>query len=668
MDYVLLFFYPAVSMRPAKSSHRSTEIGMDPLVRFRPFLQLFALLAAACLAGATPALAGSTEGSAPRLGLPLVSFADTPLEVALKVPAQDSTGAAGWIVELKDGQTILASASTDSSGKATLNAPGSGRFSVSASRGEERLEGRLRVLPGYLTLLPPLVAILFALLFRQVLPALFLGIWVGTSLLAGLNPWTGLVRLIDTYFVQAMTDRDHVRIIIFSMTLGGMVGLIARSGGATGLVERFSRLAVSRRMGQVSTWLLGLLIFFDDYSNTLMVGNTMRPFTDKLRISREKLSYIVDSTSAPVACVALISTWIGFELGLLGTSISELGLDVNAYWLFLRAVPFNFYSIVTLVFVLLVALTGRDFGPMRQAETRAFRTGEVLGPRAQPLVDDEMTRLQDSSDAPPRWYNAIVPIGVMSAVLLAGLYVSGLDLATDAGKELTLYNIIGAADPFQVLLWAAFAGTFTAMGMSMAQRIMTLRECVDSFIIGFKSLTIAMIILTLARVIQIICTDLNTAHYLLNISRGFLKPGFLPALTFVLGAAISFSTGTSWGTMAILMPLVVPLAHYLPLDAGLSPEVVDLTMVGTLGAVLSGAVFGDHCSPISDTTIMSSMASGADHVDHVRTQLPYALLVAGVTTVLGYLPAAMGFIHPFISILLSVAALWALLRYFGRPA
>ncbi|MCE5272483.1 Na+/H+ antiporter NhaC family protein [bacterium] len=640
---------------------------MHQFVRFRPLLRLSALLAAAFLAWAAPARAGSPEGSAQRLELPVVSFADTPIAFSLDGSAGDSAGAAGWTVELKDGQSVLASAVTDSSGKATLTAPGSGRFTVSASRAGVHLESGLRVLPGFLTLLPPLVAIIFALMFRQVLPALFLGIWVGTSLLAGINPWTGLVRLIDTYFVQAMTDRDHVRIIVFSMTLGGMVGLIARSGGATGLVERFSRLAVSRRMGQVSTWLLGLLIFFDDYSNTLMVGNTMRPFTDKLRISREKLSYIVDSTSAPVACVALISTWIGFELGLLGTSISELGLDINAYWLFLRAVPFNFYSIVTIIFVLLVALTGRDFGPMRQAESRAFSTGEVLGPRAQPLVDDEMTRLQDSSDAPPRWYNAIVPIGVMSAVLLAGLYASGLHNAAAGGKAPTLYNVIGAADPFQVLLWAAFAGTFTAMAMSMAQRIMNLRECVDSFIIGFKSLTIAMIILTLARVIQIICTDLNTANYLLNISRGFLKPGFLPALTFVLGAAISFSTGTSWGTMAILMPLVVPLAHYLPLDAGLSPEVVDLTMVATVGAVLSGAVFGDHCSPISDTTIMSSMASGADHVDHVRTQLPYALVVGGVTTVIGYLPAAMGFIHPFVSILLSVAVLWALLRYVGRP-
>ncbi len=635
--------------------------------RFRAALLFFALIATGLF---SPNLiqAGNGYIQPYRIETPAVAFAGVPITVTLHYPPTVPASLEDWSLELQNGESVLARALPDSSGKAVFTVSESGRHRIIALRGDLRIESSLRVYPGFLTLLPPLVAILFALIFRQVLPALFIGIWVGTSLMSGLNPWTGLIRLIDTYFVQAMTDKDHVRIIIFSMTLGGMVGLIARSGGATGLVEKFSRLAVSRRMGQFSTWLLGLLIFFDDYSNTLMVGNTMRPFTDKLRISREKLSYIVDSTSAPVACIALISTWIGFELGLLGTSIADLGLNENAYWLFLQAVPFNFYSIMTLIFVLMIAISGRDFGPMWRAENRSFRTGEVLGPRAQPLVDDEMTKLQDSSDAPPRWYNAIVPIGVMSAVLLAGLYFSGVEQLEASGGEKTLYNIIGAADPFQVLLWAAFAGTFVAIIMSIAQRIMTLRECVDSFIVGFKSLTIAMIILTLARVIQIICTDLDTASYLLGITRGFISPGLLPSLTFIIGAAISFSTGTSWGTMAILMPLVIPLAHHLPIEAGLPPETVDLTMVATVGAVLSGAVFGDHCSPISDTTIMSSMASGADHVDHVRTQLPYALLVGVVTTLLGYLPAAMGFIHPFVSILVCTVVLWGILRIFGRTA
>ena len=450
------------------------------------------------------------------------------------------------------------------------------------------------------------------------------------------------------------------------MTLGGMVGLITRCGGAKGLVEILTRLAVSRRMSQVSTWLIGLLIFFDDYSNTLMVGNTMRPFTDKMRVSREKLSFIVDSTAAPIASVALISTWIGFELALLSSSISQLGLQENAYWLFLKALPYNFYSWACLIFVLMIVLSRRDFGPMYKAEMRTISTGEVLDSKAQPLIDEEMNRLHISSDAPARWYNAIIPIVVMSVVLIYGLYKSGLAELQSSGEEITLYNIIGAADPFQVLLWAAFAGVMASMGLILIQRILTLRQAVDAFLVGFKSLILAMVILTLARVIQIVCTELQTANYLLTVTRGLLTPGLLPTITFLIAAFTSFSTGTSWGTMAILMPLIIPLSYHLPIDAGLSAGSVELTMVGTVGAILSGAVFGDHCSPISDTPIMSSMSSGADHVDHVRTQLPYAALVALVSIFFGYLPAGMGLIHPILANLIMIFILWVILLAIGK--
>ncbi|RLF61936.1 MAG: hypothetical protein DRN33_06185, partial [Thermoplasmata archaeon] len=429
----------------------------------------------------------------------------------------------------------------DNQGELSLSFPSAGHYLVCLKAGDRTRVKLVRVYPGLLTILPPLTAILLALIFRQVLPALFLGIWIGTSLLSGMDPWAGLVRLIDTYLVKAMTNQDHVRVIIFSMTLGGMVGLITRSGGAAGLVERFSRMAVSRRMGQLSTWIIGLLIFFDDYSNTLMVGNTMRPFTDKLRISREKLSFIVDSTAAPVASVALISTWIGFELGLLNSSISTLGLEENAYWMFLKALPYNFYSWACVLFVLMVILSKRDFGPMWRAEMRTIRSGQVLSPKAQPLIDKEMNSLQAVSDAPARWYNAVVPIAGMSAVLVCGLYKSGLDKLEATGKQVTLYNIIGAADPFQVLLWAALAGVFVSLGLIFLQRILTLRQSVEAFLVGFKSLTLAMVILTLARVIQLVCTELQTADYLLSVSRGLLSPGLLPAFTFVLAAFTSFS-------------------------------------------------------------------------------------------------------------------------------
>ncbi len=315
-------------------------------------LLLLPCLLLAALPSTLPA-AGAPEG--PKPVLPRAIFSGTTIEV--KLPPFDHplpAAPAPMLVVDRPGEPSrpIRSFAFDSTGTARveITAAGSHRFTVRL--GSEEYSRQVRALPGFITILPPLVAILFALLFRQVLPALFIGIWFGTSLLAGLNPWTGLLRLIDTYFVQAMTDRDHVRIIIFSMTLGGMVGLIAarrshRTGGG------LSRLAVSRRMGQFSTWLLGLLIFFDDYSNTLMVGNTMRPFSDRLRISREKLSYIVDTPAPRYQCRADLHL-DRVRAGIARTSIATWGSRVNAYWLFLR-LCLQFLFLGRVMFALMVS-------------------------------------------------------------------------------------------------------------------------------------------------------------------------------------------------------------------------------------------------------------------------------------------------------------------------
>ncbi len=610
-------------------------------------------------------LAYSAEESA--LELPKVFFAASPIEIGLNDTAPKDTVTATLSVYQHDSQSpFIVDVPFDSTGIASIVIPSSGHYRLAVTVGKRVIHRTIRVLPGFLTTLPPIIAIILALVFRQVLVALFVGIWFGTSLLTGLNPLTGMLRLVDTYLVEAVTNVDQVRIIIFCMTLGGMVGMITRSGGAAGLIQLFSRFAVNRKMTQLSTWLMGLMIFFDDYSNVLMVGNTMRPFTDKMKVSREKLSFIIDSTAAPIASVAFISTWIGFELGILSSCIEDLGLNHNAYWMFIKSLPYSFYNWACLLFVLMLVLSGRDFGPMWKAENRAATTGEVIAPGSQPLVDNEMNNLLDNNKAPPRWYNAIVPIVVMSIVLVVGLFKSGSVLLEGSDTPRTIYNIIGSADPFQALLWASFAGVFASFALIMVQRVLSLREAMDAFLIGFKSLTLAMIILTLARLIQLICSELGTANYLLNLSSGYLDSGMLPALTFVLAAVTSFSTGTSWGTMAILMPLIIPLSYHLPIDAGLSANQVELTMLGAFGAVLSGAVFGDHCSPISDTTIMSSMSSGADHMDHVKTQLPYALTVAFTCLLLGYLPAGLGLIHPLLSIVIIIAVLFVIIRLFGR--
>jgi len=530
---------------------------------------------------------------------------------------------------------------------------------------------KIYALPGVVSILPPLMAIALALITKQVLLSLFCGIWLGAVFtLGGYNPFTAFLRTVDTYLIRAITDPDHMRIVLFTMTLGGMVGIVSRSGGTHGIVQALARRAHSRRRGQLATWLMGMLIFFDDYSNTLLVGNTMRPFTDKLKISREKLSYLVDSTAAPIASIAIVSTWIGFEIGLINGSFQALEIQGDAYVTFIASIPYSFYSLMALLVVALIAGTGRDFGPMYMAERRSLTEGKVLRDGAKPLLDKELANLLPPEGTKSHWSMAVLPIVAMILILVVGLYMDGkanlseVSLLGETSSH-TLREIIGAANSFRVLIWAAFGGTVVAGSLAMGRRTLTMGATMDAFLVGFKAMIVGIIILTLARSLQMVTGDLHTADYIFHITEDILNPRLLPAITFVIAALTSFSTGTSWGTMAILVPLVIPLAYIIPANAGLSEASQQAIFLGSIGAILSGAIFGDHCSPISDTTVMSSIASGADHIDHVRTQLPYGLLVAGVTLVLGYIPAGFG-VNPYLSNLLSLGLLTLVIWLLGR--
>ncbi|MCK4577256.1 MAG: Na+/H+ antiporter NhaC family protein, partial [Candidatus Marinimicrobia bacterium] len=408
-------------------------------------------------------------------------------------------------------------------------------------------------------------------------------------------PFFGFLRTIDSYLIRAVTDPDHMKIVLFTMTLGGMVGIISRSGGTHGIVVALAKYASDRRKGQLATWLMGLLIFFDDYSNSLLVGNTMRPFTDKLKISREKLSYLVDSTSAPIASIALASTWIGFELGLINSSFKSLGIEGNAYVTFIGTIPYSFYSIMALVMVPLLAWSGRDYGPMYAAEQRARNEGKVLRDGATPLLDKELANLMPPEGVTSHWSAALLPIVSMITILISGLYLDGLNsLGTDGHR---FREVIGAADSFKVLIWAAFGGTVVAGTIAVGRRILSVHATVDAFLVGFKAMIVGIIILTLARSLQHITGDLHTADYIFYVTEDILNPRLLPAITFIVAALTSFSTGTSWGTMAILVPLVIPLAHTLPLEAGLADASREAIFLGSLASILSGSIFGDHCSP-----------------------------------------------------------------------
>ena len=530
---------------------------------------------------------------------------------------------------------------------------------------------RVYALPGIVSILPPLMAIALALITKQVLLSLFCGVWLGAVFtLGGYNPFYAFLRTVDTYLIRAITDPDHMSIVLFTMTLGGMVGILSRSGGTHGIVQALARRASSRRRGQLATWAMGMLIFFDDYSNTLLVGNTMRPFTDKLKISREKLSYLVDSTAAPIASIIPASTWIGFEVGLLISSFQVIGFRGNAYVTFIDSIPYSFYSLMALLMVVLLAGMGRDFGPMYRAERRALTEGKVLRDGAKPLLDRELANLLPPEGIKSHWYTAILPILTMILILVVGLYLNGKASLSEgslleAADGYSIREIIGAAESFKVLIWAAFGGTIMAASLAVGGKILSVGSTVDAFLVGFKAMIVGIIILTLARSLQHVTGDLHTADYIFHITEDILNPRLLPAITFIIAALTSFSTGTSWGTMAILVPLVIPLAYVLPHEGGMPEATQQAIFLGSIGAILSGAIFGDHCSPISDTTVMSSIASGADHIDHVRTQLPYGLVVAGVTLVLGYIPAGFG-MNPYLSNLLSLVVLALVVWRLGR--
>ncbi|MFO7652620.1 MAG: Na+/H+ antiporter NhaC family protein [Candidatus Krumholzibacteriia bacterium] len=551
--------------------------------------------------------------------------------------------------------------------------------------GVHTVEVAPRVVPGWLSILPPLLAIVLALVWRQVLVALLLGVWLGATILTGFNPLTAFLRVGDQFLVMALADASHASIVLFSTTLGGMVGILARAGATEGVVRALAGRVGGRRGGQVTTAAMGTAIFFDDYANTLLVGSTMRPLTDSLRISREKLAYLVDSTAAPIATLAVISTWVGFEVGLIQEAMADLGReDGSAYTFFLRSLPYGYYPWLTLVMVYVVAGTGRDWGPMLAAERRASETGLLLRPGARPASESlgepepAVDRSADGGAAgtqaagrprprgPAHPALALVPIGLVILTTAGGLVYSGLVGARAAGvPDAGLRELLNHADSFAVLMWAALAGALVAGVLAVAARRLTLRGAVDGWLDGARAMLIAVTILLLAWALSAVCSELHTADYLVDVTRGLLSARLLPAVVFLLAAAVSFATGTSWGTMAILMPLVYPLGALLPGSEGIAEATAVRIHLASVSAVLAGAVFGDHCSPISDTTIMSSLASGSDHVDHVRTQLPYAATVAAVAVVTGYVPVGYG-VSPLISLPLGVVFVIAIALLAGR--
>ena len=520
-----------------------------------------------------------------------------------------------------------------------------------------------KVLPGWFSLIPPILAIFLALLFRQVLVALFAGIYTGLLFIYDFNPITALLRLIDTNLFQALIDPDHAYIILFTLLIGGVVGVIAKNGGTIGLANLITKYAKTPRSGMVASWFMGLVIFFDDYANSLIIGNMMRPITDKLKISREKLAYIVDSTAAPIASLVIISTWIGYELGLIGEGLKIIGSDQNPYEVFIQTLPYRFYPIAALFFVFITSYFERDFGPMYRAEIKARKEGVTK------LTNENLEVNQLEKKIPLekiKWFNGAIPIAIILFGTILGLLLTGIQtLEANGIYDYGIQEIISNSDSYRSLLWASLLAGIIAIILTVSQKIKKLEDSLSDWQSGIQSMMIAVIILLLAWGISSITKDLHTADYLISVLSDSIHPRLFPAIVFVACGFISFATGTSWGTMAIVMPIVIPMAASISGLENYSPSDTHLIIIGVISSVLAGSVWGDHCSPIADTTILSSMASKCDHIAHVKTQLPYAIVVGFVGLLLGDIPTAFGF-SPYLSIILILFTLTAILFIVGK--
>ncbi|PXX99002.1 sodium:proton antiporter [Marinifilum breve] len=603
--------------------------------------------------------------------LPKIIIADIPSEITLHFKNESHLKNDSILVQINESEVWIQPKQNQI--KIPFVFKGNDAVQVIISQQTQKIN--YNAIPLWMSILPPLIAILMALVFKEVFSALFVGLFTGTLIIFGYQDvsfFTAIFKAIfaisDTYIIQSLADTGHISIIVFSMLIGAMVNLITQNGGMQGVVNKLSRFANSSRSGQFVTWILGVLIFFDDYANTLVVGNTMRPVTDKLKVSREKLAYIVDSTAAPVASIAMITTWIGIELSYIQSATAQINIDESPYSIFLNSLPTRFYPFFTLFFILMIVIMKKDFGPMYKAEQRAKSEGNLSEVDKQ--NNDEIENIEISPEIPTRWYNAGIPVMVVIFGTFAGLIYTGWngnvweDSSISFGTKLS--HIIGASDSYLALLWSSISAVLVAAALSMGQKILSLKKTVDALVKGFKTMLTAILILILAWALADITKDLHTADFISKILIATeVPPEFLPTFTFILSALIAFSTGSSWGTMAILYPLILPASWALCHSAGmLDAESMNIFYI-TVSAILAGSVLGDHCSPISDTTILSSLASSCNHIEHVRTQLPYALTVGSIAIILGLLPAAYG-VSSWILIPLGFITLFLIVKLVGK--
>lgn len=458
---------------------------------------------------------------------------------------------------------------------------------------------------SWLSVLPPLLAIVIAIRTKQVILSLFLGIWIGWTIIMDFNPLTGFAAALEGC-VQVFVDPSNTKVILFSAMVGALITFTQYSGGMEGFVQSMTNRGWvnTRKKAGLFAWFVGMVIFVESNISVLIAGAVARPLFDKLRISREKLAYITDSTSAPKCILIPLNAWGAFIIGLLADQNVQ-----NPVGAMVSSMPFNIYAIAAISLVLVVILKKTDWGPMREAERRVREEGKLLRDGAEPLVSADVLHIEPKQGVPRRMFNMLLPVLVMVIMMPVGLAITGNG---------DIMNGSGSTSVF----WAVVSGLVVGAISYRVQKIMSIKEIMDQFIAGVSGLIPMAALMMLAFAIGDVCGELGTGPYVAHMTDALLSPKLVPALLFIVSAFIAFSTGTSWGTFAIMIPIGLPMVTMMDLNQGL-----------IIAAVLGGGVFGDHCSPISDTTIIASMSAATDHIDHVRTQLPYAMTAAAITLV-----------------------------------
>lgn len=478
---------------------------------------------------------------------------------------------------------------------------------------------------GVLALAPPLLAIVLAMTTRQVLVSLFAGVWIGALLVAGWNPIAATALTMD-WLVEVVRSPFDTKFIILILFMGAGAAFIYRSGGILALEREIGDRVNTARDSQILTWLIGVFIFFDSYTSTVVTGNATRELSQENRSSREMHAYALDSTTSPVTTFGPVSNWIGFQVSMIivgfeATQFTADQLGVTAFGLFLQSIPWNIYCFMAFFMVGFIAITQRFFGPMLNAEWRARSTGRTIREDATPL-SDVSADVGEPSEKNPSLVNFFAPILVLLVVGLVSMWYLGGGHQPDVDVATAFQE----TDVALGLLHGAFAFMLTGFVGSLAYRTMDLEEASETIIDGFNTMMIALVIIVLAWAIGLAAENVGTAQYIVDVMVGSGVPGgFLPLIIFIAAMFVAFTTGTSWGTMAILTPLAIPLGLQL-----VGPSVLPVVVAMLFG----GAIWGDHSSPISDTTVMSSIFAGSDHIDHVNTQIPFAATAAGVTVII----------------------------------